>query len=123
MKPLVLAAPAPADTATRLRFDALSPADAERLDGTLVGAQFVVGAPPFTWDRGAEQITVVAPADGPDPNVTRTVVLRGDRLDDADLGARVALWGVLRVVRHPAATVGGVRIAAWTEIRIEEIGP
>jgi hypothetical protein len=48
------------------------------------------------------------------------VVLKGNRLADADLGAKVTVTGTLKVIRHPASTINGKTFSAFTEIRIEE---
>jgi hypothetical protein len=48
------------------------------------------------------------------------VILRGNRLHDADRGAKVVVMGRLRVIRHPPSTINGVMFSGFTEIRIEE---
>lgn len=100
-----------------MKVETLTLKDAERLDGRLVVATFTVGAPAYTWGEGKNLRTVTAPRAG---STDRTVVLKGNRLHDADLGARLTVLGTLRVVRHPAGMIGAMPQGAWTEIRIEE---
>ena len=108
----------PGEPTVVVKFDALTLKDAERLNGKLVAATFTVGAPSYTWGEGKNLRTVTAPrsADGAE----RTVILKGNRLHDADKGAKVTVVGTLRVIRHPSATVGQMDLGAWTELRIEE---
>ena len=46
--------------------------------------------------------------------------LKGNRLYDADDGAELAVTGRLRVIRHAAVVIDGVRVNAWTEVRVTE---
>jgi hypothetical protein len=92
--------------------------DAERLDGKRVVTTFRIGAPPFTWGAGANLVTVTAPKYA--GSEERTVILKGDRLDDADLGKKLTVVGTIRVVRHPDSTINGKTFSGFTEIRIEE---
>jgi hypothetical protein len=48
------------------------------------------------------------------------VILKGDRLDAADLGKTLTVVGTLRVIGHPDATINGKTFGGFTEIRIEE---
>jgi hypothetical protein len=43
-----------------------------------------------------------------------------DRLSDVDVRDKVKVVGTLRVIRHPAAMIGGQRFGGYTEIRIDE---
>ncbi len=108
----------PGEPTVVVTFDALTLTDAERLNGKLVAATFTVGAPSYTWGEGKNLRTVTAPrsADGAE----RTVILKGNRLNDTDTGAKVTVVGTLRVILHPPATVGQMDLGAWTELRIEE---
>jgi hypothetical protein len=120
MAPLVLAAlpcAQPDETVVRVKLEAIALREAERLNGKAVVATFTVGKPCFTWGEGKGLRTVTAPAGG---GTERTVVLKGNRLHDADRGARVTVVGTLRVIRHPAGTVGSMQLGEWTEIRIVE---
>src|SRR5215217_654497 len=59
-------------------------------------------------------------ASQPSDDVAPTVMLRGNRLCDADQGAeRLTVRGTLRVIHHPAATIDGVAFEAFTEVRVE----
>jgi hypothetical protein len=68
--------------------------------------------------KGKNLRTIVGPVDT--APFERSVILKGNRLHDADLGAKVTVVGTLRVIRHPAATIGTMTVGAWTEVRIEE---
>ena len=48
------------------------------------------------------------------------MVLKGNRLHDADRGAKVTVVGTLRVIRHADSTIGSKTFSGFTEIRIEE---
>jgi len=56
----------------------------------------------------------------PRRNTEWTVALKGDRLHDADDGAKLTVTGRLRVIRHAAVVVNGVRVGAWVEVRVTE---
>lgn len=56
---------------------------------------------------------------GPDAT-ERTVVLRGNRLSDTDFGAKVTVFGRLRVIQHPPTKIGEKDFVGFTELRIEE---
>lgn len=108
----------PGEVAAPVKFDALTRARAEQLDGCAVTITFTVARPAYTWGEGANLRTVTGPADVDDAE--RTVVLKGDRLKDVDAGAKLKVSGVLRVIRHPPVVVGGQLVEAWTEVRVEE---
>ena len=108
----------PGEPTVVVKFDALTLKDAERLNGKLVAATFTVGAPSYTWGERKNLITVTAP-ESTDGN-ERTVILKGNRLHDADKGAKVTVVGTLRVIRHPDSTIGTTTFRGFTEIRIEE---
>ena len=87
----------PADeTVTVAKLEAIALKDTERLDGKRVVAPKATGGP------------------------HRGVHLWGNRLSDTDLGANVTVLGTLRVIRHPASTIGSVTFSAFTEIRVEK---
>ena len=49
------------------------------------------------------------------------MVLKGNRLRDADVGApKLTVHGTLRVIRHPASVIDGKTFGAFTEVRVEE---
>jgi hypothetical protein len=108
----------PDTAAIRVRLDKITLKDAEQLNGRFVVAQLPVAKPSYTWGEGKNLVTVIG-TDGPGA-AERTAVLRGDRLHDADLGAKVVVMGRLRVIRHPPSVIGGKKFAGFTEIRIEE---
>jgi hypothetical protein len=53
-----------------------------------------------------------------DDGIERAVRLRGE-FHDTDPGDAVTAEGVLRVIEHDEATVNGVKIPGWVEIRVE----
>ena len=96
-------------------LDRLAVADARGLNGTAVVVWLEVGKPlAFTHD-GRTLIGIDDQADG----VERGVVLRRER-DNIDVGDRLTVGGVLRVLDHAAATVNGVEVPAWVEVRVEQ---
>jgi hypothetical protein len=57
--------------------------------------------------------------DSGDPE--RTVVLKGDRLMDADKGApKLTVHGTLRVIRHSDSVIDGKTFSGFVEVRLEE---
>ena len=69
--------------------------------------------------EGKNLVTVAAPV-GPG-SIERTVVLKGNRLRDADLGCgELIVHGTLRVIRHPGAVIGNKAFAPFTEVRVQE---
>ena len=119
MHPLLLAAlfcAQPDETVAVVKLDTITLKDAEQLDGKPVVATFTVATVPYTWGEGKNLRTVTAPAGA----LERTVILKGNRLHDADRGAKVTVVGTLRVIHHSGATIGAMTFAPWTEIRIEE---
>jgi hypothetical protein len=51
----------------------------------------------------------------------RAVVLRGNRMRDAAQSReRLTVRGTLRVIYHPASTIGETTFEAFTEVRVEE---
>lgn len=105
-------------TAIRVRLDRLTLKEAEQLNGRLVVAQLTVTTPATTGGNGKNLVTIVD-TDGPD-GAERSVYLRGNRLYDADRGAKLVVIGRLRVVRHPPSIINGVAFSGFTEIRVEE---
>ena len=87
---------------------------ARHLSGRVAAATFLNTALPYTLAGR----TVVGPADREDRAV-RTAVLRGRRLD-IELGRRVGVVGVLRVIDHAPCFVGTVFVPGWGEVRVEE---
>jgi hypothetical protein len=77
------------DTVVRVKLETITLAAAERLDGKAVVATFTVSSA-YTWGAGKNLRTVVGPVGGT-MDVERTVVLKGNRLHDADQGAKVKL--------------------------------
>jgi hypothetical protein len=98
----------PGETIARVKLDALTLDEAQQLDGRLVAAQFTVGKPGYTWDEGAKLVTVVG-VTGPD-FTERTVMLKGNRLHDTDVGAKVTVMGNLRVIRDQDRREGVRRV-------------
>lgn len=116
---LTLALAQPADVAAPLPLATLTQARAEQLDGQPILITLAVGKPVYTWGEGVNLRTVVGLADQPD-SVERTVMLKGDRLRDVDVGTKLRVSGTLRVIRHPPVVVGGVLVEAWVEVRVEK---
>ena len=81
--------------------------------------RFTVATPAVTQGTGANLRTVVGSADRGD-GAEWSVFLKGNRLYDADDGAKLKVTGRLRVIKHPAAVVNGVRVDTWTEVRVTE---
>jgi hypothetical protein len=77
---------------------------ARHLSGRLVATESVVGKPPMTYGR----VTDVGAADR-DDGAERGALLRGRRFDVA-VGRRVRVVGVLRVIDHEPAVVGGALV-------------
>jgi hypothetical protein len=127
MNTLLALVAGPSGTAP-LSLDGLTARQVAQLDGRRVQLVFTVGTPAYLWERGRATLTVVGPADrGEVPSAKRegfgaewSVVLTGDRLANADDGARLEVVGTVRVIRHPAAVVGGALVAEWTEVRVCE---
>lgn len=111
------AAPSDTDEPVLVEFDKLTLEAAERVNGRRVVAVFTAGAPPFSWGTGKRLITVTGPRGR--GSEERTVHLKGDRLHDTDPGAGVVVTGTLRVIRHPASTIGGRTFTGFTVFRIE----
>ena len=103
----------------RVNLETITVTDAEALAGKTVVVTFVVAKPAYTWGEGKALRTIVGPKDSA-MHPERSVNLKGSRLPDADLGATVTVVGTLRVIRHPAATVGTTTSYGFTEIRIAE---
>lgn len=81
-----------------------------RLDGRTVRVAFEVTAPAWTLNG----VTAL----GIGENDDRAVPVVCVPACDADQDDSVLVVGVLRVVEHEARVLGGVRVEAWTEIRI-----
>jgi hypothetical protein len=107
------AAESPGDLARPVDLYALTLNEARLVAGHRVEAFLEVGCPVDV----ADGFTVVAAYERPD-GVERHVYLVGDR-HHIGAGDRLTAEGVLRVVEHAAATVNGVTVPPWVEIRIE----
>ena len=94
-------------------FSTLRLGEARELHGRFVIAKFVIATPCFTLKNR----TVIGAADR-DDGIERTAVVRGIRRD-LDVGRRVSVLGILRVIDHGSSTVNGVAVPAWTEIRVQ----
>ena len=119
MHPLLLASllcAQPDETVAVVKIEALTHNDAEKLDGKPVVVTFTVGTVPYTWGEGKNLRTITAPTDA----LERAVILKGNRLHDADRGVKVTVIGTLRGIRLSGATIGAMTFAPWTEVRIEE---
>ncbi len=117
---MALGAPAQTgETAASVKFDSIALKDAERLDGAAVTIRFTAATPAVTHGEGANLRTIVGAADRND-GAEWTVSLKGNRLRDADDGAKLTVTGRLQVIRHASAVVGGVRVEAWTEVPVTE---
>lgn len=110
------------DTAAPIKYDAITLDRALELDGLAVTITFTPASPCYTWGAGKSLVTIAGPA--PAASFERTVLLKGNRMRDADLGcARLTVHGRLRVIRHPESKIGGKTFAGYTEVRLEELGP
>ena len=87
--------------------------EARELQGRFVVARFEIATPCFTLKNR----TVIGAADR-DDGIERTAVVRGIRRD-LDLGRRVSVLGILRVIDYESATVNEVAVSTWTEIRVQ----
>jgi hypothetical protein len=111
---LATLAPLPID------LDSISIDRARHLSGRVVSASFLSIKPAdYRQDRRGRPWTVLGAADR-DDDAERGAFVRGTRYDLDGWprgGKRVRVVGVLRVIDHPAAVVGGVRVPAWVEPR------
>jgi hypothetical protein len=87
---------------------------ARRLDGYRVEVFLEAGCPPDVGN-GYTMVGGYEKEDG----IERAIRLRGER-HDIDPGGVVTAEGVLRVVEHDEATVNGVLVPGWAEIRVEQ---
>jgi len=87
---------------------------ARTLDGKAVTVSLIVAKPVYTL-LGR---TMVGAADR-DDDVERGAVLLGRRFDVKE-GERLVVRGTLRTIYHPPCFVGGVAVAGWWGIRVEE---
>src|SRR5262245_27286758 len=83
-----------------VKFEVLTLKETEQFNGMRVSTTFTVGTIPFTWGEGKNLITVAAPRY---TGIDRTVILKSNRLMDADRSVKVTIVGTLRVIHHPAA--------------------
>jgi len=107
----------PADVFVPIDLDTITFAEAKKLDGRQVLARFTVDLPTFTWFEDERAITVAGPDRGDE--IEWVVLLKGERLD-VDIGDKLKVKGVIRVIEHPAAVVNGVKVPAWVEVRVSE---
>jgi hypothetical protein len=108
----------PAEPAPIL-FDTITPKAAAALHGQRVTITLTPELPAYTWGKGKRLVTVAGPI--PIDDVERTVMLKGNRMREADRSPeRLTVRGTLRVIRHPADTINGVAFGAFTEVRVEE---
>jgi hypothetical protein len=105
----------PGDLGRPLDLYELTVADAQKLHGQRVEVFVEVGSPVDVGDG----FTVAAAYERPD-RVERHVYLTGERHGIA-VGDVLIVSGTLRVIRHADATVNGVFVPGWTEIRVEEV--
>jgi hypothetical protein len=104
---LVLSAdPRPVD------LGAISLERARVLDGKTVTVSLLVAKPPYTL-LGRTMVGAADRDDGAE--------LLGRRLDTRE-GERVTVRGRLRLVHHAPATLKGLAVPAWWEVRVEEFG-
>jgi len=95
-----------------LDLEAITPAQARRLDGKKVTVLVRVSKPTYTW--AGRTILGIG-----DDDTDRSIHLLGERLD-VDEGDEITVAGTLRLIRHPAQVVNGIRVREWEEIRVEE---
>jgi hypothetical protein len=90
-------------------------AEARQLAGCRVEVFLELGSPVDVGD-GFTDAACYERADG----VERHVYLKGER-HDLGAGDTITVEGVLLVIEHDAATVNGVLVPGWTEIRVEAV--
>src|SRR5438105_2403819 len=109
------------DLAAPLDLYELTVEQARKLHSCRVEVFLEVGCPVDVGDG-----FTVAGAYERNDGVERNVYLKGEHHDIA-AGDKLTVSGTLLVIRHKEATVNGVRVPAWTEIRVEQtrvlIGP
>src|SRR5262245_61936433 len=104
----------PGDLARPLDLYELSVEDALKLHGSRVEVFLELGCPVDVGDGYTD-----AAAYDRDDGVERHVYLVGEH-HDLGAGDVLTVSGTLRVVRHRDATVNGVFVPGWTEIRVEQ---
>jgi hypothetical protein len=104
----------PCDLARPIDLYAMTLEEARTLHGYRVEVFLEAGCPVDVGD-GYTMVGGYEKDDG----VSRAVRLRGER-HDIDPGDVVTADGVLRVIEHDAATVNGVLVPGWIEIRVEQ---
>lgn len=114
---LLLAPAQPIDRPAVIDLDAIAVAEARKLHGRAVLATLTADTPAVLRDQGDDVVTPVGPA--PVDELERVAVLKGRRLDVMP-GDKLKVRGVLDVIDHPAAVVGGVLVPAWVEVRVTE---
>ena len=97
--------------ATPVDLNALSPADALKLDGLPVLASVEVVNPPDALDG----VTFFGDDTNPD-GWSRTVHLTGDQ--NIEQGERVTVVGRLRVLPHPPTVIDGTAFPGFAEVRV-----
>ena len=101
-------------TAPPIPLDRITLDQVRTLDGKPVVVTFIVGKP-LDLCLGR---TIVGAADHPDGS-ERGAHLARIRLD-VDPGQRIGVFGVMRVLNHAPAFVGGQLVPGWVEIRVTE---
>jgi hypothetical protein len=102
------------DLARPIDLYAMTLEQARRLHGYRVEVVLEAGCPVDVGD-GYTMVGGYEKEDG----IERAVRLRGE-FHDIEPGDVVTTEGVLRVIEHKEATVNGVKVPAWVEIRVEQ---
>lgn len=102
----------PGDLARPLDLYAMTAEQARHLAGRRVEVFLEVGCPVGVGDG----LTVAACHERPD-GISRHAHLAGER-HDIGVGDVLTVSGVLRVIRHRDATVNGVFVPGWVEVRV-----
>lgn len=95
-------------------LDGISIERARAMNGQLVTASFIVGKPSYTL----KGFTVLG-ANDREEWAERGAVLKGNHLN-IDMGERVKVIGILRVIDHPPSFVNRQLVPAWVEIRVQQ---
>lgn len=91
-----------------LQLEAITPAQAVKLDGRRIAVQLTISKPVYTW-KGQTILGV----GGDDEEIERSVHLRGER-HDVDEGDTITVTGTFRL------TLQQFEFGEWVEFRIEE---
>jgi hypothetical protein len=104
----------PGDLARPIDLYAVTLEHARKLHGFRVEVFLEAGCPVDVGD-GYTMVGGYEKEDG----IERAIRLRGEQ-HEIDPGDVVTAEGVLRVIEHEEATVNGVKVPGWTEIRVEQ---